>query len=166
MMQQLRLVNTYVMDPAHIAPSRSDANSNGHFPMGNHVAATGTPRGFNLANMGMPNNGLNMQGLFNPAMGSNWDSNYGHDERHQSGPMRRGGQRFNSRSGPYDRQPRDGRSRPVGGRLTPPPRGARPGGLRFGEGGPGPVQSVQGRSIKSYEDLDAVGNGGSGELNY
>jgi hypothetical protein len=25
---------------------------------------------------------------------------------------------------------------------------------------------VQGRSIKSYEDLDAVGGGGSGELNY
>jgi hypothetical protein len=152
MFEQLQLVNTYVMDPAHIAPSRSDANSNGHFPMGNHVAATGTPRGFNLANMsmGMPNNGLNLQALFNPAMGSNWDTNYGHDDRHQSGPMRRGGQRFNNRSG----------------RLTPPPRGARNGSLRFGEGGPGPVQSVQGRSIKSYEDLDAVGNGGSGELNY
>lgn len=160
----LQLVNTYVMDPAHIAPSRSDANSNGHFPMGNHVAATGTPRGFNLANMGMPNNGLNM--MFNPAMGSNWDGNYGHDDRHQAGPMRRGGPRFNSRSGPYDRQPRDGRNRPVGGRLTPPPRGGRNGGPRFGEGGPGPVQSVQGRSIKSYEDLDAVGNGASGELNY
>jgi hypothetical protein len=164
---KLQLVNTYVMDPAHIAPSRSDANSNGHFPMGNHVGATGTPRGFNLANMsmGMANNGMNLQAMFNPAMASNWDSNFSHDDRHQSGPMRRGGQRFNNRTGPYDRQARDGRNRPVGGRLTPP-RGARPGGSRFGEGGPGPVQSVQGRSIKSYEDLDAVGGGGSGELNY
>lgn len=158
------------MDPAHIAPSRSDANSNGHFPMGNHVAATGTPRGFNLANMninlangGM--NGLNLQAMFNPAMG-NWDPTFGHDERHQAGPMRRGGHRFNNRSGPYDRQPRDGRNRTTG-RLTPPPlRGGRAGGPRFGDGGPGPVQSTQGRSIKSYEDLDAVGTGGNGELNY
>jgi hypothetical protein len=161
------------VDPAHIAPSRSDANSNGHFPMGNHVQATGTPRGFNLAsmNMGMPGNGMqngmNMAGMFNPAMG-NWDPNAAHDDR-QAGPMRRGGHRFNNnRTGPYDRQNRDGRNRPAGanGRLTPPPRGARPGVQRFGDGGPGPVQSTQGRSIKSYEDLDAVGGGGSGELNY
>ncbi|KAF1840485.1 uncharacterized protein K460DRAFT_360157 [Cucurbitaria berberidis CBS 394.84] len=170
----LRLVNSYVVDPAHIAPSRSDANSNGHFPMGNHIQATGTPRGFNLANMNMAmtgnngmQNGLNLQALFNPAMGGNWDPNAVHDDR--AGAMRRGGHRFNNRAGPYDRQPRDGRNRPNGGvgRLTPPPRGGRPGGpQRYGEGGPGPVQSVQGRSIKSYEDLDAVGGGGSGELNY
>ncbi|KAH9873569.1 hypothetical protein IAQ61_004193 [Plenodomus lingam] len=169
--KDLRLVNSYVVDPAHIAPSRSDANSNGHFPMGNHVQATGTPRGFNLANMGMgPNsgmqNGMSLGALFNPAMGGNWDPNAVHDDR--SGPMRRGGHRFNSRAGPYDRQPRDGRPRPAGinGRLTPPRGGNRQGPQRYGEGGPGPVQSVQGRSIKSYEDLDAVGAGGSGELNY
>lgn len=30
----------------------------------------------------------------------------------------------------------------------------------------GPREAVQGRSLKSYEDLDAVGNSGSGELNY
>lgn len=171
---QLRLVNSYVVDPAHIAPSRSDANSNGHFPMGNHVQATGTPRGFNLANMNFAmggNNGVgnginNLQALFNPAMGGNWDPNALADDR--GGPMRRGGHRFNNRTGPYDRQSRDGRNRPNGnnGRLTPPPRGGRPGPQRYGEGGPGPVQSVQGRSIKSYEDLDAVGGGGSGELNY
>ncbi|KAJ4287255.1 hypothetical protein N0V90_012653 [Kalmusia sp. IMI 367209] len=163
----LQLVNTYVMDPAHIAPSRSDANSNGHFPMGNHVAATGTPRGFNLANLNInlanPGlNGANLQGLFNPAMGG-WDPNFS-DDRHQAGPMRRGGHRFNNRSGPYDRQNRDGRNR-NNGRLTPPPRNGR-GGPRFGEGGPGPMQSTQGRSIKSYDDLDAVGSGGTGELNY
>lgn len=157
------------MDPAHIAPSRSDANSNGHFPMGNHVAATGTPRGFNLANMninlangGM--NGINLGALFNPALGG-WDPSSGYDDRHQAGPMRRGGHRFNNRTGPYDRQARDGRNR-TAGRLTPPPRGGRGGGPRFGDGGPGPVQSTQGRSIKSYEDLDAVETGGNGELNY
>jgi hypothetical protein len=141
--------------------------------MGNHVQATGTPRGFNLANMSMAmaagngmQNGMHLGGMFNPAMGGNWDPSVAHDDR--AGPMRRGGHRFNSRTGPYDRQPRDGRSRPngTGGRLTPPPRGSRPGPQRYGEGGPGPVQSVQGRSIKSYEDLDAVGGGGSGELNY
>jgi hypothetical protein len=136
--------------------------------MGNHVQATGTPRGFNLANMSlMAGNGMpNLQAMFNPAMGGNWDPNAVHDDR--AGPMRRGGHRFNNRAGPYDRQSRDGRNRAGNnGRLTPP-RGARPGGgpLRYGEGGPGPVQSVQGRSIKSYEDLDAVGGGGSGELNY
>jgi hypothetical protein len=171
-LRQLRLVNSYVVDPAHIAPSRSDANSNGHFPMGNHVQATGTPRGFNLANMNMAmanngmQNGVHLGALFNPAMGGNWDPNAAHDDR--AGPMRRGGHRFNNRTGPYDRQPRDGRPRPAvnGGRLTPPPRGSRQGPQRYGEGGPGPVQSVQGRSIKSYEDLDAVGGGGSGELNY
>lgn len=143
--------------------------------MGNHVQATGTPRGFNLANMSMGmganngmQNGINIGALFNPAMGGSWDPNAIHDDR--SGPMRRGGHRFNSRTGPYDRQPRDGRPRPAvgaNGRLTPPPqRGNRQGPQRYGEGGPGPVQSVQGRQIKSYEDLDAVGGGGSGELNY
>lgn len=30
----------------------------------------------------------------------------------------------------------------------------------------GPREAVQGRQIKSYEDLDAVGGGGGGELNY
>lgn len=166
---QLELVNSYVLDPAHIAPSRSDANSNGHFPMGNHVQATGTPRGFNLANMsmGMGGNGMNAMnagGMFNPAMGGNWDTAAG---MHDGGAMRRGGQRFNSRTGPYDRQNRDRRNPPSGasGRLTPP-RGGRPGVQRYGDGGPGPLQSTQGRQIKSYEDLDAVGGDGSGELNY
>jgi hypothetical protein len=166
-------VNRYVMDPSHIAPSRSDANSNGHFPMGNHVTA-GTPRGFNLAQMpfnlagnGMQN-GFGLQGLFNPAIAGTWEAGYGGDG-HQAGPMRRGGSRFNSRTGPYDRRPGDRRNPRTGenGRLSPPSRGGRPGGgARYGEGGPGPMQSTQGRSIKSYEDLDAVNNGGNSELNY
>jgi hypothetical protein len=169
------LVNTYVLDPAHIAPSRSDANSNGHFPMGNHITA-GTPRGFNLSQMPFNLGASNMQPgfnmpMFNPAItGGNWDPGFGHDDRHQGGPMRRGGGRFGSnRPGPYDRQPRDNRNPRFNGgngRLTPPRGGQRGGNLRFGDGGPGPVQSTQGRSIKSYEDLDAVGNGGNGELNY
>lgn len=140
--------------------------------MGNHNQATGTPRGFNLASMGMVGNGMqngmNMGGMFNPAIG-NWDPNAPHDDR-QSGPNRRGGRGFNNnRAGPYDRQGRDNRRPPngVSGRLTPPPRGGRPGARNsFGDGGPGPAVSTQGRSIKSYEDLDAVGGGGSGELNY
>ncbi|KAI9885527.1 MAG: hypothetical protein M1823_002666 [Watsoniomyces obsoletus] len=44
------------------------------------------------------------------------------------------------------------------------------GSNRWGDGmgtaGVGPREAVQGRSIKSYEDLDAVGGGGGGELNY
>lgn len=30
----------------------------------------------------------------------------------------------------------------------------------------GPREAVQGRSLKSYEDLDHVAGGGGGELNY
>jgi len=177
---QIELVNTYVLDPAHIAPSRSDANSNGHFPMGNHGNA-GTPRGFTLANMtfNMPGTGNGMppfQPFFNPAMGT-WPQGIADDGGHQSGPMRRSGGRYNSRSGPYDRQQRDGRTgrynnsnnnnngNTNNGRLTPP-RGVRTGGARFGEGGPGPLQSVLGRQLKSYEDLDAVASSGGGELDY
>jgi hypothetical protein len=58
--------------------------------------------------------------------------------------------------------------------LSPPPgsrRGGMAGGGRWGDGAAGiaavgPPQAVQGRSIKSYEDLDAVAGAGSGELNY
>lgn len=100
---------------------------------------------------------------------------------HQPGPVRRGGGRFQTnRSGPYDRrQPRYGGDN---GRLSPP-RGAfggmtgMPVGGRMGSGGGkwgdgagaqtvGPREAVQGRSLKSYEDLDAVAGGAGGELNY
>ncbi|KAF2751020.1 hypothetical protein M011DRAFT_190647 [Sporormia fimetaria CBS 119925] len=159
------LVNAYVIDPAHIAPSRSDANSNGHFPNNNAIA--GTPRGFNLAQMPFPmagnglQNGFNMQALFNPAVTGGWEAGFGGDDRRQGGPMRHSNSRYggNSRSGPYDRQGRDNR-RGFNGRLTPP----RGGGSRYDA--PAPMQSMQGRSIKSYEDLDAVDNGNSGELDY
>ena len=47
-------------------------------------------------------------------------------------------------------------------------RGAGPGKWGDGAGGAavGPREAVQGRSLKSYEDLDAVGGAGGGELNY
>lgn len=97
-------------------------------------------------------------------------------DRHEPGLMRRGGGRFtnNRPSGPYDRQARDSRNMRWngGGRLTPPRGGTgRVGGRpSFADAGGaatvGPREAVQGRSLKSYEDLDAVGTGGSGELNY
>lgn len=105
---------------------------------------------------------------------------------HQAGPMRRGGGRFNNqRPGPYDRrQPRYGSN----GRLSPPRgmgmgmgmgpgmgmmgmmRGSGAGGPKWADGagvqGIGPQEAIQGRAIKSYQDLDAVGGSGGGELNY
>lgn len=92
-----------------------------------------------------------------------------------AGPIRRGGGRFNdTRSGPYDRRPRDQRWGGEGSRLSPPPgsRGGRPStGGRWGDGAAGgatvgPREAVQGRSLKSYEDLDAVAGAGGSELNY
>ena len=105
---------------------------------------------------------------------SNWNQN-------GNGPMRtgRGGRPYqaNARTGPYDRQqPRNQRwGEP--GRLSPPPGsrigrgGMVGGGGRWGDGAAGgaavgPREAVQGRSLKSYEDLDAVAGAGSGELNY
>ena len=89
------------------------------------------------------------------------------------GPMRRGGGRFGNRSGPYDRQNRDGRGPRFGGssgRLTPPRGGRVPSGPpRFPDAIPAavaPKEAVAGRSLKSYEDLDAVGGSGDGQLDY
>ncbi len=91
--------------------------------------------------------------------------------------MRRGGGAYqNHRSGPYDRRPGDrryGNDNAAAGRLSPP-GGARGGaalpirGRWDAQGGAaaGPREAVVGRSLKSYEDLDAVAGGGAGELNY
>lgn len=159
------------MDPSHIAPSRTDANSNGHFPPSNGQSSNGTPRGFNLQNFGM-NNVMGMPGFpmapgnF-PPMFANMQSggwNPMGDDRSGGGPVRRGGMgggRGQFRSGPYDR--RGGGNRYDAGRN-------RNGGSRWGDGAGGaaggPREAVQGRSLKSYEDLDQVSGGGSGELNY
>lgn len=142
----------------------------------------GTPRGFNLQAFGglngMPAMGFpgpNFPAFFagHPVQAPiNWAAGTPRD-----GAMRRGGRQFQTaRTGPYDRRPRDPR---LGdnGRLSPPSGGGRSrggmagGGGRWGDGAAGgaavgPREAVQGRSLKSYEDLDAVAGAGSGELNY
>ncbi|KZF23753.1 hypothetical protein L228DRAFT_267722 [Xylona heveae TC161] len=189
--KDLTLVNAYCLDPARIGPGRPDASSNGHFPAGGGHMPAGTPRGFSLANMPM-NFGFGMAGSvpsgFPPFMAHHpvqapggWNGlppdMGGGDDRHLPGPMRRGGAggggRYGARSGPYDRRqnPRDARWN-AAGRLSPPRggAGARPAGPgKWGDGGAaavGPREAVQGRSLKSYEDLDAVDGGGAGDLNY
>ncbi|KAL1952864.1 hypothetical protein VTO42DRAFT_4091 [Malbranchea cinnamomea] len=205
--KDLMLVNNYVLDPAHISPSRSDSASNGHFPFAPGHMPTGTPRGFNLASMGFFGNGVSgtpFQGMppgFNGFLNgaANWAPGMAAaagdaSALHTPGVIRRG--RHSNRTGPYDR--RTGRAGAAGnGRLSP--RGMFGAGIRmppaayippghpaaaamaaagFGPGGRGwdggaggaqamgPKEAVQGRSLKSYEDLDAVGGPGSGELNY
>ncbi|KKA28662.1 hypothetical protein TD95_004554 [Thielaviopsis punctulata] len=164
---EFTLINAYAIDPSHIAPSRTDANSNGHFPPPNNHTTAGTPRGFSLQNMSM--GGINGGGAPGFGMGHNISGMGMHswDGRDGSGPVRRNGNRNNNnRSGPYDR-------RQNGGRWDNSGRNNKNAGGRWGDGGSGgstvgPREAVQGRSLKSYEDLDQVGNGGGGggELNY
>ncbi|KAK4116340.1 hypothetical protein N656DRAFT_701516 [Canariomyces notabilis] len=184
--EEFELINAYVIDPAHIAPSRTDANSNGHFPPSNGQQPTGTPRGFNLQTYTM-NNMLNFPGfpmaMFAPnAMGANplsaapgWHAPGG-DER-GPGPIRRGGamgggSRFQNRPGPYDRRSNPRHGAESGGVNTAMGGRGRGGPTnRWGDGAAGgaamgPREAVQGRTIKSYEDLDQVSGGGGGELNY
>jgi hypothetical protein len=183
-MPQFDLINSYVLDPAHIAPSRTDANSNGHFPQSNGQTQQGTPRGFNLQNFAMNNMmppfpgfpGLPGMPLFaaggHPMQGGGWNGNG--DERGGM-PVRRGagqgggGARYNNRAGPYDRRQPQGRWG-QDGFATGSGRG-RGGAGRWGDGAAGgaavgPREATQGRSLKSYEDLDHVAGGGGGELNY
>lgn len=188
----LTLVNTYVLDPSHIAPSRSDANSNGHFPMNNHNITAGTPRGFNLSTSMPLMNGFSPS--FPPQNNFTTFPNFGNhtvqapgwpingplvptnDEMHQTGPMRRGGGRFPTlRQSPYDRrqQPKyanDGRLTPMANSNPMNRRGGFAGGAgKWGDGGAqtmGPREAVQGRTIKKYDDLDAAEGGGGAELNY
>lgn len=82
--------------------------------------------------------------------------------------MRRGGRMQNNRFGPYDR--RGGGRQNSSGRLSPRSAGIVPGGFggdgAAGTRGIGPTEATAGRTVKSYQDLDAVGGGGGGELNY
>jgi hypothetical protein len=173
---QVILVNNYVLDPAHIAPSRSDANSNGHFPLNNHGQA-GTPRGFNLASAPFPVPGANgnapnaiqiAQFMAQQGMMSNWSMPPGADGD-RSGPHRTGNRYNNRAPGPYDRNGgKDQRNARwnSSGRLSPV-RG-KPINPRFADGnGAGPREAVQGRALKSYEDLDATAAGNdTGALDY
>jgi uncharacterized C2H2 Zn-finger protein len=232
---QLQLVNAYVLDPSHIAPSRSDANSNGHFPVPNNHMPAGTPRGFNLQNMmSFGQNGMNGMAAFQggggvgppfmsaagmgpPGYMGSAAMQLGIDNMsgmHNPGVMRKGGNRFNQRSGPYDRRGGGGggggaRNGYMGGggggggstgfggagtlpgpgssvmRILPGAgmgfvaQGGGGGGGKWGDGAGGgmPREAVQGRSIKSYEDLDAqpsqggagmgaAGGNGGAELDY
>lgn len=145
----------------------------------------GTPRGFNLQSFNLagmpPIPGFGAPGGFPPFFAGHavqapvgWAG--GGDSR-GSGPIRRRGGPYqnNTRTGPYDRRPENRRWAGETGRLSPP-SGRRGGGMgggggRWGDGASGgaavgPREAVQGRSLKSYEDLDAVAGGGSGELNY
>ncbi|ODH45161.1 hypothetical protein ACO22_00367 [Paracoccidioides brasiliensis] len=236
--KDLLLVNAYVLDPAHISPSRADATSNAHFPYSSGHMPTGTPRGFNLANMpfgfgngpmpggtsfhGLPPSATGFAGFMNGAgHPGNWAGNGlsmtgsapsgDPSALHSSGVIRRGNRYSGNRIGPYDRRGgrfgaggsggsmngnerlspiRIGGMFTAGGRLPstgaayiPPGHpaaiaagagggGFAPGSGRWGDGAGGsaqamgPKEAVQGRSLKSYEDLDAVGGAGSGELNY
>ncbi|GAB7357054.1 hypothetical protein MBLNU459_g7874t1 [Dothideomycetes sp. NU459] len=166
----IELVNRYVLDPSRLAQGRNDASSNGHFPVNN--IPTGTPRNFSLNNLGFGHasavalgNPLSGAPGFAPFMGQYgmpsqpWGMQGGD---RGAGPMRNGMRMNNNRApGPYDRrEPR----RSISGRLTPPRRGM------FQEGGEhtfGPKQAVEGRTMKSYNDLDAAGEAQGGEeLNY
>lgn len=157
---------------------------------------SGTPRGFNLQNMmGFGQNGMsgmasmNIQGA-QPFMGMPGGGYAGMQNgaemggMHNPGAMRKGGNRFQNRSGPYDRRnnnPRGylGGGSSFGGSMGGPgmrmasggmgfvAQGGGGGGGKWGDGAGGgmtmgPREAVQGRSIKSYEDLDAQPNQGPG----
>ena len=149
--------------------------------------AAGTPRGFNLASVPQ----MNAFGVFNPGfpgfpnfgnhpvqMPPGWAGGMaaaamGDDgAMHTAGPMRRGGRMQSNRFNPYGRGGRNSN----GGRLSPRsasgmmkvpmPMGFGGDGAQ-GTRGIGPSEATAGRTMKSYQDLDAVGGGGAGgELNY
>jgi hypothetical protein len=158
---------------------------NGHFS-GSGSMSSG-PRGMNLGSMPLNFPSMGPVPHAVQIQMAAWVAQQGHmggpsyagaeDDRRGPGPVRRmgGGQRYSARPGPYDRPSNDGRgggrwnggggSSNLPGRLTPPRNGSGrpPTGGRFGEGGVanlGPKEAVQGRSLKSYEDLDAAGGGG------
>lgn len=146
---EIELVNTYVLDPAHIAPGRSDANSNGHYPIGQNGQLTGTPRGFNLSQHMQMGQGFGAgmivsQGwgppgsVTNPIVGLMGGT----------GPMRTGGARGSSYrlQGPYARN--DGRGRQPS--FTGNNRSMIDSGMI------GPTAATTGRTVRSYEDLDAA----------
>lgn len=176
--QDVELVNTYVLDPAHIAPSRSDANSNGHFPLTNHLPS-GTPRGFQLNQQfamgfpmaaGMPTPG-GIPGGFNPAMSLPGFNAAAAGFAGGVGPMRSNGRGYGMMAGGFGGARMPGPYARDNGRARAPsmsmggPRNVT-GTYEGGAAAMGPREAVQGRSLRSYEDLDAQQADGVGELNY
>nr|POF12955.1 zinc finger protein [Quercus suber] len=174
--QDVELVNRYVLDPAHIAPSRSDANSNGHFPMSTHLP-TGTPRGFQLNQqfgMGfpMPAGMVGSTGQFNGAMSiPGFNATAGMSGG--VGPLRSNGRSYGILAGnlagarmpgPYSRD--NGRARAPSMSMGGSRNFAGTVAYEGGTAAMGPREAVQGRSLRSYEDLDAQQSDAVGELNY
>ena len=154
-----------------------------HFGFNNMMPAS------NFPNMQGNGAGFNPQSFMGPMQGFSTPSLDG-SAMHNPGAIRRGGGggRYN-RNGPYDRR---GGNRSHGGPNNPftmgPPggmgmsnmrggpgmgfvaQGGGGGGGKWGDGAGGrlamaPTEAIQGRSIKSYEDLDAqpsLGGVGSG----
>jgi hypothetical protein len=142
---------------------------------------SGTPRGFSLQNMNMLS--FNQNAMMNMTnMASQFMQNFNApDGAHGGGPVRRGGGRYGGRSGPYDRnqrQPprglnnvsglmRNGMMQGMGMNAGYIAQGGGGGGGKWGDGmgsginAVGPREAVQGRTIKSYEDLDAAPAGGA-----
>ena len=166
------------MDPAHVTSSKGDASSNGHFPQPHHMQS-GTPRGFNLAQMNpammtMPPNPAGFSfGAYPMPMPMPYGQQGMAVPTGRGGPIRnRGGRNSNNRnSTPYDRP--GGRG---GGNLGWGGNQGRPGGnqqQRFPDAADSgaPREATSGRQLRSYEDLDDVGesqeqDGQDGNLDY
>lgn len=147
------LVNSYVLDPAHVSPVRPDLAGphTHHFP---HLAG-GSSRGGHTdhynPSSASSNAGMNKRGLVGGG----------------SGPVRRGGGRSALHPPYYRPYDRALPARPLNGhRLSGAEGPTNVSDTVNGAGAVGPPEAVQGRSLRSYEDLDAVGGAGSGELNY
>lgn len=161
-----------MLDPSRLAQGMNDAASNGHFPIQN-AQIMGTPRNFSLNGTGMSNGFMPQAapGMFNPMLGQ-YPMTVANTWSMQGdggvGPMRNN-MRINVRGpAPYDR----GGPRRNNGRLSPPGRGGsgrgRPNFTEGGIGTFGGAQAVEGRTMKSYNDLDAADTGqqGGGILDY
>ena len=149
---------------------------------------TGTPRGFSLQNMGVNMMGFNQNAMMNmnmnmqnmaAATGFMPGANFGNPDGasgHTGGPVRRGGRNYGNRSGPYDRNQRNvqrgfnnvqGMINNVGVPYSSIiAQGGFKSGGKWGENPGGlnalvPTEAVRGRSIRSYEDLDAQPAGGT-----
>ncbi|KAJ5222963.1 uncharacterized protein N7469_009203 [Penicillium citrinum] len=184
---EMELVKKFATDPSRLTIPRPDPKKNEENPFGpgGPSHGHGLPMAYTY-NPDVP--GFAFRGM--PPMMSRNGASWGNgvvagDGLHHPGAMRRGNTRHNTRPGPYDRRRPNGNGRlsPVrmsnmygaGGRY--PPSGHPAAGMvgpnsfpdAMGAGGGQPMpprEAIQGRSIKSYEDLDAVDGSGSGELNY